>query len=1050
MKKNANGGVKTVITANSRILLISLLLVSLAAVFTLSVDDASAAPNIYVSSVNGSDSNSGTSWLTAKRSISSAYTAVDSGGSITIGNGNYTGSNNRGITINKNLNIAGTNRDSVIIDAGGENRIFTIQSGRTVTISNLTIKNGRVTTTNRNGGAINNQGTLTVNNCNLRDNRADRPSWYSESNGGAIYNTGTLTIIGSAFDNNSANNYGGAIYNTGTLSINTSTFNNNSITDSTDYLAGGAIYNDGAGIFSVTNSVFSNNSASTGGAIATMTPISVSGSTFTNNAANLNGGAISFGLNNNNPATGTMTITSSNFTGNTGGSNGGALWSYGTEIISNSNFVNNHADENGGAIRSWGTTTITSNNFVNNTAGSNGDAISVYQGTTTAQFNRFLSNGSNDINVISSSGTLSGNYNWWGINSGPSTGRVTGPNSTINYWLQLRIGVSPVKIPVGGTSTAIATLLYDNNGVYHNPSSGHVPDAIAGIFTGIPVSFSGYRGVVSPSNTVFNNGQATTTFTGVASGRGNITATVDNQSVSDQLGIGEVDIEIYNYEWYANAGNTYRYGSTPVYVMEVCNFGLDDATNIVVSYQIGTGMEYIGFAVRTSGTATYNSTSRTITWTIPSLPTNCITFLNIYFRVAQTGDKTPALTNTAKLVSVDQIETNMENNESPVALTVPLAADIQVNQSYTTYTNGTDRYVIYTITATNNGPNNASGVIINDLLPAGLNYQSHTGGSYNPLTGDWTIGDFIFGDSPKVLTITAKITATSGAIRNQAIRNFSIQDWEWGNDAQMTILNITSYTPILNMEVYNYEWYANAGNNYRVGSTPVYVMEANNYGDDATNIILEYQIGDGFNFLGFGIRNIGTAIYDAATRKVIWTIPFLPKEGIAFLNIYMKTIETGNETQELTNTARVVSINGTPYSNESVQPVNVPTASDIQVDQTVNNNTPQTGDYVTIIISATNNGPDTATNVNIINQIPAGIIIENPSTDIITTHGTYDPIAGNWNIPNLDENTTAYLTIKVKVTAATNTVIRNSALRELASEEWNWSNDAKIGYIVVQ
>ena len=50
--------------------------------------------------------------------------------------------------------------------------------------------------------------------------------------------------------------------------------------------------------------------------------------------------------------------------------------------------------------------------------------------------------------------------------------------------------------------------------------------------------------------------------------------------------------------------------------------------------------------------------------------------------------------------------------------------------------------IIFTITAINNGPSNATGVVVNDLLPAGLTYVSDNGGgTYNSATGNWTIGN---------------------------------------------------------------------------------------------------------------------------------------------------------------------------------------------------------------------------------------------------------------------------------------------------------------------
>jgi len=75
--------------------------------------------------------------------------------------------------------------------------------------------------------------------------------------GGGIYNySGTLTVTNSTFSDNSAT-YGGGIYNEGTLTVTNSTFSGNSAT------YGGGIYNQGT--LTVTNSTFSGNAATTYG-----------------------------------------------------------------------------------------------------------------------------------------------------------------------------------------------------------------------------------------------------------------------------------------------------------------------------------------------------------------------------------------------------------------------------------------------------------------------------------------------------------------------------------------------------------------------------------------------------------------------------------------------------------------------------------------------------------------------------------------------------------------------------------------------------------------
>ena len=70
---------------------------------------------------------------------------------------------------------------------------------------------------------------------------------------------------------------------------------------------------------------------------------------------------------------------------------------------------------------------------------------------------------------------------------------------------------------------------------------------------------------------------------------------------------------------------------------------------------------------------------------------------------------------------------------------------------------GTD--VEFTITVTNYGPNDTIGVVVNDLLPDGLDYVSNdtSQGTYNYITGDWNVGDLANGEYA-TLTITATVS----------------------------------------------------------------------------------------------------------------------------------------------------------------------------------------------------------------------------------------------------------------------------------------------------
>jgi CSLREA domain-containing protein len=163
-----------------------------------------------------------------------------------------------GITLpalNHNVNLNGPGANQLTVQrstAGGTAsfRIFTINSGRTVNVSGLTMSNGNVISgifPNNSGGAVANSGTLTLTNIVASSNAAI-------NGGGALFNNGTLIVANSTLTGNSTNLAGGAIYNVvGTTTIVNSTVSGNSAAGQ-----GGGIYLGSSGI-TLTNVTVTNN-----------------------------------------------------------------------------------------------------------------------------------------------------------------------------------------------------------------------------------------------------------------------------------------------------------------------------------------------------------------------------------------------------------------------------------------------------------------------------------------------------------------------------------------------------------------------------------------------------------------------------------------------------------------------------------------------------------------------------------------------------------------------------------------------------------------------
>ncbi len=356
-------------------------------------------------------------------------------------------------------------------------------------------------------------------------------------NTAAIYNyvDNTMRLTNCTFTNNNGNKGDYVISNGGVLYIDRCKFNNNPTVTISNYFGASiivsrsiftnntcAIESDGG--LKVTGCIFTKN---TKGAIWNDRVATVTSSKFVGNNA-VNGGAIR------NDGEVALTVTNSTFTNNTATENGGAIHSiYDSKLkVSNCTFINNIAKENGGAIYSGSEVidlNVTSCNFNNNTANDVGGAIYTYSGTV--NFNRLIGDKNYEL-YNNGTNSLDAKYNWWGSNNPDFSNLVSGVVNT-NPWIVLTINANPTTINNGGNSAIIAGLLRDSNGAYHSPLLTHLPD-------GIPVSFSSDgKGSVNPTAPVNGMvaGKATTTFTAGIPGISSIAATVDSQTVTSQVNI---------------------------------------------------------------------------------------------------------------------------------------------------------------------------------------------------------------------------------------------------------------------------------------------------------------------------------------------------------------------------------------------------------------------------------------------------------------------------------------------------------------------------------
>ena len=284
----------------NKLAILILLILFIVSISCVSAEDSNSVSvlsgsnsDVYVSPT-GNDNNVGD----VNNPFATINKAIDSNVSnIHLSEGKFIGTGNNGLTIeNKSITIIGAGADKTIIDLN-KTQFMDIKSTSSVVLTNLTIINGYT----KYGGAIYNNGNLTIQNCNFKNNSA--------TSGGAIYSgtSANLDIYYSTFEDNVVTDRGGAVFSYSYVGIYDSTFIRNKGTGTSS--TGGSIYiNGNSNKYSVLNrNIFKDTSVVRQGGALYLSYVNVTNCIFenastTDTGSSNGGGAIygsSFNLKNN-------------------------------------------------------------------------------------------------------------------------------------------------------------------------------------------------------------------------------------------------------------------------------------------------------------------------------------------------------------------------------------------------------------------------------------------------------------------------------------------------------------------------------------------------------------------------------------------------------------------------------------------------------------------------------------------------------------------------------------------------------------------------------
>ncbi|QDV70716.1 Cna protein B-type domain protein [Rosistilla carotiformis] len=292
---------------------------------------------------------------------------------------------------------------------------------------------------------------------------------------------------------------------------------------------------------------------------------------------------------------------------------------------------------------------------------------------------------------------------------------------------------------------------------------------------GVLNNFVSSSGVADPNNNVDNDDNGV-----VLAGQGIVSAAITLLVNSEPTNDGDTDsdtnltldfgvvstLDIQIVKALAATTPTAVAGGELTYVLTILNNGPIDGTGVTVTDVLPSTLTIVS-ASASQGSVTPNGNS--LSANLGNLASGATATITIVTTLAASA--TGTVTNTANVTS-NETDSNTSNNQSTISSTVTQQTDLSIVKTDIGDPTSPGNTIDYTLTVTNNGPSNATGVVVTDNLPAGVTFVSGSGsqGTVTNNNGVITasVGNLASGSTATVTIRVQVASGTTGTISNQA------------------------------------------------------------------------------------------------------------------------------------------------------------------------------------------------------------------------------------------------------------------------------------------
>ncbi len=513
-------------------------------------------------------------------------------------------------------------------------------------------------------------------------------------------------------------------------------------------------------------------------------------------------------------------------------------------------------------------------------------------------------------------------------------------------------------------------------------------------------------------------GTVNSSATGTTSNTASVSSDTDDPDTSNNSAtenttintITDISLSVDVSKGKANSGDELTFN------IAVRNTGTSSAENVVV-YEVLLP----GIFTYTSSTASKGSyDSGTGIWSVGNMDPGDVETLSVVVRFEGEGE----YLNYVR-AHTTTLESDYSNNEGEVDINGDGFVDIGISKSYSQVNTNSGYEFTYHIKARNLGNNDAHNVVVVDDLPGDVEVLnvSVSKGTYQ--NGRWEIGDLSSGEFAD-LDIDVRFNGSGRIINIVHLDGLDEADANNTNNSYSSVLNGNGNEADIGVDKWvNEEPALNRDVNF--------VIRVVNYGNNSTNgVIIRDVIPSVFTYIS---SNPSKGSYDEISGD--WNVGNLTPGEVAVLVIRVR----GDNMGSYTNVAEVRNLSGEDpdeYNNQKDISGEL-VGGDGELECSVNDICPYSGEDVNFIFTLRNNGPGTIQVARVRTNIPDGFSVIYYSGD-----GNFDEVSREWEINNLNVGNEVELLVECRETTGVSNHVEcfNPELYHVEPEDIDSNNNS--------